>query len=233
MADLIADPLPEVGLRFPLMTSSGLDTVIADGLNGRWLLDHPFYQRWERGKVSMGELGAYAAQYRHFEAYLPAFLTKLVGELTDGEARDLIAANLADEQGNPIAHIQLFERFADAVGAPDEAPSPAAAALVSTYAELFEDGPVAALAGFVAYESQASAIARRKADGLRQHYGLSDLGVSFWEHHADVDTAHAAWAQRAVAACAAQPDDLVPSIRRSADAWWAFLDEREALAAVG
>jgi pyrroloquinoline quinone (PQQ) biosynthesis protein C len=48
------------------------------------------------------------------------------------------------------------------------------------------------LAGFVAYESQATDNTRRKADGLRRHHGLSDETVSFWDHHANVDARHRA-----------------------------------------
>jgi pyrroloquinoline-quinone synthase len=212
------------------MRASDLDPAIAATLVDRQLLEHPFYQRWERGEVSLGELGSYAAQYRYFERYLPGFLHQLVGELPPGPAHDLVAANLADEQGDPVPHVELFERFAEGVGAGDEGASPAISHLLGVYDELLVEAPVAALAGFMAYESQASDVARRKADGLRDHHGLDDQAVSFWEHHATVDALHGVWARQALEASSAAPGDLVPFVRRAADAWWAFLDEREALA---
>jgi pyrroloquinoline-quinone synthase len=213
---------------------------VTEALAGRRLLDHPFYRRWERGEVSMVELADYAGQYRHFEACLPGFLKGLVEELPEGSARRLVASNLADEEGDPVPHVELFERFALAVGAPagtDAAPaSPATKALVDNYASSLSDGGVAALAGFVAYECQASEVARTKADGLRDHYGLDDVAVSFWEHHARVDTRHSEWAQRALDELSQLPDHAAPAqvsaaFRRGADAWWSFLDEREAAAA--
>jgi len=217
------------------MTALELDRAIADTLADRRLLDHSFYRRWEQGSVTMGELASYAAQYRHFEAYLPGFLTRLVAGLPAGRARDLVAANLADEQGDPVPHVELFERFAAAVAAPAEEASPATAALLATYEELLSESPLAALAGFVAYESQASDVARRKADGLRLHYGLDEEAVAFWQHHATVDVAHGEWSHRALADSAQASSALAPGhlerdMRRAADAWWAFLDEREALA---
>lgn len=178
----------------------------------------------------MIELAAYAAQYRHFESYLPTFLASLAADLPEGSARDLVTANLDDEEGDPIPHLELFESFASALGAGTEIASPATSDLLGTYEQLLAEGPVAALAGFVAYESQSSDIAGRKAEGLRRHYGLDDRAVSFWEHHADVDVRHGEWARRAMDQCTEDPLELAPSLRSAADAWWAFLDEREALA---
>ena len=73
----------------------------------------------------MDELAEYASQYRHFERFLPGFLGALVARLPKGHGRDLVAANLADELGDPLSHVELFERFAGALGARESAPSPA------------------------------------------------------------------------------------------------------------
>jgi pyrroloquinoline-quinone synthase len=211
------------------MTALELDCAMADMLSERRLLDHPFYRRWERGEVSIDELASYAAQYRYFEEYLPTFLTKLMAGLPEGTARDLVAANRADELGDPVAHVELFQRFAEAVGAPTATASPATQGLLATYDELLDRSPLAALAGFAAYECQASEIARRKADGLRRDHGLDEHGVSFWEHHATTDRQHSEWIHRALDESPQTPGELAPFIRQAADAWWAFLDEREAL----
>ena len=212
------------------MNPSDMNPVLAATLADRQLLDHPFYRRWERGEVSIAELAEYAAQYRHFEGYLPTFLAKLVAGLPEGSARDLVAANLADEEGDPVPHVELFESFAGAVGAEVDDATAATSGLLETYERLLAEGSVAALAGFAAYESQSSDVARSKAEGLRCHYGLDDSGVSFWEHHAKVDARHGAWAQRAMEECGQDPLELAPFARRAADAWWAFLDEREGAA---
>jgi len=211
------------------MIATNMASAIGDALAGRRLLEHPFYRRWEAGQVSMEELAAYAAQYRHFERYLPSFLSRLVDQLPEGAARRLVMANLADELGDPIAHVELFERFATAVGADGAQPSTAMSDLLDTYEGLLSEGALPGLAGLVGYEAQASDVARRKADGLRAHHGLGDNAVSFWEHHAAVDARHRDWTVDALAENASTPDDAVPFAHRSADAWWAFLDEREAL----
>jgi pyrroloquinoline-quinone synthase len=210
------------------MSTSGTNSVVEAALVGRRLLDHPFYRRWDAGKVTMDELADYATQYRHFENFLPGFLGALVACLPEGPGRDLVAANLADELGDPLPHIELFERFAGALGAPESAPSPAMSHLLGAHDELIALGARHGLAGFLAYESQAAEVARTKAKGLRTHYGLGQDAVSFWSHHAEVDLRHAEWARDALDSLTPGPERFEASVRKAADAWWAFLDEREA-----
>jgi pyrroloquinoline-quinone synthase len=211
------------------MENPELDRVLVAALTDRRLLDHPFYRRWEAGEVSMPELAAYAAQYRYFEGYLPGFLSGLTAVVADGPARQLVAANLADEQGDPVPHTELFEQFAVAVAAGTDAASPATVGLLATYDDLLGEGPTAGLAGFLAYESQAAEIARSKAEGLRRHYQLDDSAVRFWDHHAQVDVRHHVWAREALAASVDDDAAVESGLRRAANAWWAFLDERQAL----
>jgi pyrroloquinoline-quinone synthase len=196
------------------------------------LLTHPFYQRWEAGQLETGELAEYAVHYRAFEAALPAVLTAVASALrTDGAAEPavLVEGNLADELGRPEPHLALFDRFADAVGPADAAgPGPAAEALVGTYFELVAEGPVAALAGLAAYETQASAIASSKADGLRRWYGTPPEGTEFWDVHARIDAEHGEWAVAALELLGADVEVVAEAARRGADAWWALLDERQA-----
>ncbi len=209
------------------MDSRDVEGLVSSSLTGRWLLDHPFYRRWEEGSVQPVELTHYAAQYRHFESYLPQFLERLVAVLPEGAARDLIVANLADENGDPVPHVELFEGFAKAVGAPVSGVSPAMEDLLTTYAALLEEGAVPAISGFLAYECQAAAVAGTKASCLRRHHGLDDAGVAFWEHHAKVDILHRQWAYLAVGQIAPALEAIGQPLRLAADAWWGFLDERE------
>jgi len=210
------------------MDTSAIDQVILNATTGRRLLEHPFYRRWEAGELLPGELASYAGQYRHFEAMLPAFLESVIEMLPEGEARKAIEANLDDERGDPVPHLVLFDRFAEALDARPAEASAATSALVALYEKLAETGPVPALAGLVAYEHQAPGIAATKANGLRDHYELDDDAVAFWEHHGAVDVAHARWTIEALARLGAEPAVVASSVRRVADAWWEFLDEREA-----
>ncbi len=219
-----ADPRPE------------LAGALTTALDGRELLAHPFYRRWEAGLLDSQELAEYAVHYRGFEAVLPVVLSAVVERLTaEGEpaAASLVARNLADELGRPEAHLDLFDRFAAALPATARAtvPGPAASSLADTYLALADGGPVAALSGLFAYETQAARIAASKAEGLRRCYGMDRAGTAFWDVHADLDAEHGEWALDALVELGADPEEVARAARRAADAWWALLDEREAEAA--
>jgi pyrroloquinoline-quinone synthase len=210
------------------MTPEQLHREIVDVLADRQLLQHPFYRRWEAGTLDRDDLGAYAAQYRYFEAALPGFLRAVLDRLEPGPAMDLIRSNLTDEESNPEPHVVLFEGFAGAVGAVDTAADKGTRGLLETYRNLTESSAEEGLAAVVAYEMQAPSIAASKADGLRRHYGIDPAGTQFWDLHASMDEGHARWGIEAVAALN-PPANLVRGAARSAaDAWWSFLDEREA-----
>jgi pyrroloquinoline quinone (PQQ) biosynthesis protein C len=203
-----------------------VNRLLAAALDGRRLLDHPFYRRWEAGGLTEGELASYAAQYRYFEESLPVTLGSIALSLPDGRARDLVAANLADELGPPVSHIELFELFAQAVGATVEPPGQAVTDLVDVYRRAPAADPAEARAVVAADELQAGEIAATKAVGLRDHYGVGEPGTKFWDVHAATEADHARWTVDALV----ELDDLEAvgaAARRSAEAWWSFLDDRE------
>jgi pyrroloquinoline quinone (PQQ) biosynthesis protein C len=213
-----------------------IEQALEAALAGRMLLTHPFYLRWEAGELSTGELANYSSQYRHFEAALPGLLKDLSAQLaTAGSvaAGAIVSQNLSDELGRPRPHLELFDHFAAAVGGTPAGPTQATDALTSTYTDLVTESAIAGLAGLAAYETQASAIARSKAEGLRLHYGVDEQGTAFWDVHAAMEVEHGDWIVDALACLDAQPGQVEAAARRGADAWWAFLDDREAEAAVG
>jgi len=213
----------------PGMLREDIETVLVEVLRDRRLLAHPFYRRWEAGTLDRAELAAYAAQYRHFEAALPGVLERVVEGVDDPTARRLVQANLDDERGVPAPHLELFDDFAAAVGAPaDVEATPATAALVDMYRDVAHASPVAALAALAAYEVQASEIAASKADGLRARYGVDDAGTRFWDVHSGADEVHGAWIVEALATIATDPGEVSSAATSAAEAWWALLDEREA-----
>jgi pyrroloquinoline-quinone synthase len=213
------------------MHSAQMHEVLADALTERHLLTHPFYQRWEAGTLAEGELAAYAEQYRLIERELPLTLAAIAARLPEGLARTLVEANLADELGEPAPHALLFESFARSAGAQTAvAPTAATAALLAAVRGAASSDPVAALAMVAAYEVQAADIAASKADGLRRHYGMDAEGTQFWDVHATQEVAHADWSAQALAALDADATLVHAAAQSSADAWWAFLTEREELA---
>jgi pyrroloquinoline-quinone synthase len=205
-------------------------TAIEHILEGRTLLSHPFYRRWEAGELAEGELAAYGAQYAHFERQLPETLAATVERCPEGTARTSIAANLDDELHRPRPHVDLLGTFLDAVGATPTPPTPATSSLVALYADAPRRGAGFAVGVLAAYEVQAGAIARSKAEGLRTHYGLDREGTAFWDVHATLEDEHAAWTLDA--ADGLDHDEVLCGVAASREAWWSFLDERDAEVAV-
>lgn len=214
------------------MTPDQLEARLSSALGDRQLLAHPFYRRWEAGSLQPGELGAYATQYGYFEAALPGILRALLARLEPGSAAELVRQNLNDEESNPAPHVAIFAEFARSAGAHDAPARDATKRLLATYEECVTSSAAEGLAAIVAYEMQAPAIAASKADGLRRHYEMTDAGTRFWDLHATIDQDHARWGIEALAALGAPEERVVDAARSAADAWWAFLDDREACAAI-
>jgi pyrroloquinoline-quinone synthase len=210
--------------------TTALQQSMFEVLSDRQLLDHPFYRRWEAGELSRDELTSYAEQYRHFEEMMPNFLRRLSGELEPGAARDLVLANLKDEV-SPPSHLELFDAFGAFVGARDIAPSPAMSDLLTTYDEVARQGVVSSLAGLLAYESQGAAVADSKGAGLATHYEAPEEALVFWREHSSIEGEHAEWTFDALDSLNPDPQVVHAAARLVGEAWWAFLDERESLAA--
>ena len=202
-----------------------LAAQIDSALDGRRLLSHPFYRRWEAGELREGELAAYGAQYEHFERQLPSTLRDAVDACPPGVARDVVQSSLDDELGAPRAHVDLLVGFLDAVGATPTPATPATAARVELYRTAADRGAAFAVGVIAGYELQAAQVARTKAEGLRCFYGLGDAGTEFWDVHATMDETHGSWMLDAASTLDA--DAVLVGVDASAAAWWGFLDERD------
>jgi pyrroloquinoline-quinone synthase len=211
------------------MEASRIRQLLNTAVEGRWLLRHPFYQRWEAGELTPDELGRYAEQYRTIEGALPSILSSIVDALPEGPARHLVEENLNDEMGRPAPHIALFEDFAESVGARrDVAPTDATSAVVSCQLGAVRQSPAAGLAALAAYEVQAADIAASKAEGLRRHYGMPLPAVHFWDVHAETEAVHAGWTTIALGDLVTEETEVLAAASSAASAWWEFLTDREA-----
>lgn len=198
----------------------------------RHLLQHPFYKRWQEGRVSLEVLREYAKQYYAYESQLPRFLESAIAHVEEGPARSALEENLADESGQPEPHPELWLRFAEALGVSrDEVRTaevlPGTSKLVDTYLSLTGRGADAALGALYAYEAQFSAIASTKAEGLRRFYGLTDSNaLKFFDLHSVLDEHHAA----ALRSGLSDGETARAAASEAATAWWEMLDQFEEMA---
>lgn len=142
-----------------------LDSKIAD----RNLLDHPFYQAWSAGELSLETLRSYAREYGAFISTIPQ----------GWEAVD--DAEIAAEE---TEHIDLWADFATGLDTTvSEAQIPQVKSLVETANELFSERATA-LGALYAFEAQQPATAASKLAGLKAFYQFPKKVEPYFETHA-------------------------------------------------
>jgi pyrroloquinoline-quinone synthase len=172
------------------------------------LLQHPFYQAWSRGELSLQALRDYAAQYYHHVAAFPTYLSAVHAQTDDAEVRRQILANLMDEEAGNPNHPELWLRFAESLGldrheVKQTAQWPATKKLIQDFrACCGERGTGVGLAALYAYESQIPAVCETKIEGLKAHYGFNDPnGYAYFTVHIEADREHAAVEAAQIALC--------------------------------
>jgi pyrroloquinoline-quinone synthase len=204
------------------------------------LLQHPFYQGWSKGELTRDELREYASEYWHHVSAFPTYLSALHARLEDAPLRRTVLENLADEEGLPAGrpHSDLWMDFAAGMGADDasvrnRALQPETSALIAHFHNAMQGAPSSALAALYSYESRVPAIARTKAEGLKQHYGADMAASRYFALHQVADVYHAkVWRDAIEAELAAHPEDTEAALdtaEATAAALWNTLSgiERE------
>jgi pyrroloquinoline-quinone synthase len=189
----------------------------------RWnVLEHPFYVRWSAGELSREELSNYAGQYAHAVEALAA-ASRHAAQIAPPELAGELAAHAAEEEG----HIELWSGFASAVDArPGAQPLPETAACAQAWGDPSRD-LASTLVALYAIESAQPGISVAKADGLREHYGVTAPGATaYFDEHAvrDVEHARAGRALIEQQLDGADADALVAEAERVLAANWQLLD---------
>lgn len=202
-------------------------------IESRSILRHPFYVAWQRGTLTREQLATYARVYYPHVAAFPRYIAAATASAADPEVRDALDRNLADELHHPKAHSELWLDFAAGLGVDralieDAAPHVATQSIVATFDRLTRSGTANALAALYAYESQQPEVSRQKADGLRQHYGITDpAALGYFEVHAETDVQHRAEEHASLQRClaaGASGEVVLDSANQALDAYWALLD---------
>ncbi|HEX6493930.1 MAG TPA: CADD family putative folate metabolism protein [Acidobacteriaceae bacterium] len=204
------------------------------------LLQHPFYQAWSKGELTRDELREYAAEYWHHVSAFPTYLSALHARLDDAPLRRTVLENLADEEGLPAgrAHSDLWMDFAAGMGADSAAVrarklQPETAALIAHFRDAMHASPAATLASLYTYESRVPAIARTKAEGLKQHYNADAATARYFTLHQTADVHHASvWRSAIEVELTAHPEEAdaaLDAAESTAAALWETLSgvERE------
>src|SRR6266481_3051148 len=185
------------------------------------LLCHPFYKAWSAGELSRDDLREYACQYYHHVAAFSTYLAQFAVRLGDGELRQAVLANMADEKGlraGETPHVELWLDFAEGMGAGRDLrrhqPVAEIRDLIAFFHHVASEGtPEEALAAFYAYESQIPRVAAEKARGLREMYGADDKTCGYFTLHSTADVYHSQiWRQQLARSLEQNPGAAEPAL---------------------
>lgn len=207
-----------------------LDEVIAS----HSMLDHPFYRKWNDGRLSLETLQDYVRQYYAHVAAFPAYVSAVHSHCEEIPVRQMLLENLIEEEHGPENHPELWLRLCDGLRVdrssvknasllPETRESVARLKLL-TQRENFCEG----LAALYSYESQIPEVARTKREGLKKHFGIDDpRAVSFFTVHETADVIHSQVERDILAeqcATAEEQNRVLSAAEEAAKALLHFLD---------
>jgi len=203
------------------------------------LLTYPFYQAWSKGRLTREDIAEYAQDYYHHVRAFPTYLAELAVRLEDGELRQTVLDNLADEKGSrdDSAHDEIWLEFAQAFSAGDitrpRHVSRGVADLIKFYHHVAADAsPGEAVAAFYAYESQVPRLAAEKERGLQTFYAADAKATRYFTLHKTADVQHAeSWRQQLILQVETEPDSAGKALQAAEQAaltLWNALDGIEA-----
>lgn len=161
------------------------------------LLNHEFYQRWQRGELGLEELKGYAKEYYAFEKEFPRFLSSLHSRCDNSSMRQMLLENLIHEEHGPNNHPEMWLQFAEGLGVAREnveghIHTDETEHLLRTFRKFCWNGSMEeGLAALYAYESQQPAVASKKIEGLQAFYDIREEStVAFFKAHEHYDVEH-------------------------------------------
>jgi pyrroloquinoline-quinone synthase len=203
------------------------------------VLEHPFYQRWSAGELSVEELAFYAGEYRHAVVAL-AQASDSVAAKADPGRRAGLERHAAEEH----SHVAMWDAFAaatlttegtaEAIAESAVERSPLSETDTCTQAWTAGGDVLEHLAVLYAIEASQPAIAQTKLEGLVERYGYKPEGpaVEYFELHAELDVEHARQARELIAElmsedeaqAQAQADRMVQRATAALQGNWGLLD---------
>ncbi len=215
------------------MTQVSVSAAIDAAVSARAMLSHPFYQAWTEGRLSLDDLRGYARQYFHHVEAFPRAVSAVHSACPDRDGRRMLAENLAEEEGlgeGKQDHATLWMMFAEGLGGTAdevqaETLNPETEGLIEAFRSLSGKSYAAGLGALYAYESQFSAVAKAKIEGLVERYGVTaEPTLRFFKVHEAADVEHSEVCRRLLDALPeGEREEAVEAGQALAGALWNFL----------
>lgn len=136
------------------------------------LLDHPFYQAWEKGEITKEQLSTYAASYNEFISMVPEFWMAVISTF-DSKSEE--GKKIISEE---TAHINLWKKWTEKLPVSVEYPS-----MNNEVSAFLGMNPSELLGAIHAFEIQQPEVAKTKKEGLIRHYGFEAGDLIYFDEH--------------------------------------------------
>lgn len=131
-------------------------------------------------------------------AAFPRYISYIHAACSEIGDRQILLANLFDEEHGEENHPELWLRFAEGLGVSREESRRPAALLATTnlvegYFDLVKPDYAVGLGALYAYERQTPEVSQSKIEGLKKHYCIEDFSaLQFFVVHKEADEWHTA-----------------------------------------
>lgn len=181
------------------------------------LLNHPFYQMWSKGELSLTQLSGYAKEYFQLVKVVPEMVRAVSLKSVDSQTKQLLEQHIREEE----EHIELWRRFASALNIEkaeleDYAGSTMTQEAVSSLVNLIKTSTFEEAASVMySYEWEIPKISKSKLDGLLKFYRMTSKDATvYFETHMEADVRHAAtWRSLITGSCDNCGDPLEAAAR--------------------
>lgn len=220
-----------------MLTNQQLISELDRILEEKSILKHPFYQKWNEGKLSLGELQDYAKQYYHFVKHFPMFVSSVHSYCDNKEVRKMLVENIADEDGYKTGvsdHPELWMNFANALGVTEneaesvEVVDEVKKSIDGFYGLCRSNDYRTGLAALYGYEKQIPEVSKVKIEGLKKFYNIdSEKAIEFFAVHHEADIFHSkAELDAILESCKTEEDqkNILSTVEKSAGLYWQMLD---------
>ncbi len=195
-----------------------------------YLLQHPFYKDWQKGKLTLKDLQYYAVQYYQHIYVFPRHISAIHTQCEDLFSRQILLDNLCDEEQGQNNHPELWLQFAQNLGMSkatvmDGLPNQNTAHLIASFQKNTQASYVEGLGALIAQEYQVPAIAATKLKGLKEYYAIEEVQAQYFVVHATVDQEHtqACWSLIEKLSCSEKKKAQASAQKIAQDLWY-FLD---------
>jgi len=196
---------------------------------------HPFHQLMHEGKLTRGQLQAWALNRYYYQSRIPIKDAFIVARSSDAEFRRVWRKRIVDHDGdgNDAGGIARWLALAEATGLGREQVAcqrealPAVRFAVDAYLDLVQRGSMVEAVASSLTELFAGKLIALRMDKLREHYPWMESGLSYFQKRVTQAPEDAQFALQWVignAKTRAQQEEACGALRAKCNILWAQLD---------